>query len=121
MKTPHVWRTGDHDMESTTNETIYDVIYFEQDLEDCDRIKALLKETFPDAKVEDAHDYIKGYRLTFEDKEDVKEKFWKLLFNEGYTTLSIEMIARTPNHSDQKLLVKIIDEMKENDEYKKKT
>lgn len=105
-------------MASTTAETIYDVIYFEQDLEDCERIKALLKKTFTNAKVEDAHDDIKGYRLSFEDKEDVKEEFWKLLLNEGYTTLSIELIARTPDHSDQKLLVKIIDEMKENDEYK---
>lgn len=99
-------------MESTTDETIYDVIYFEYDLEECNRIKALLKETFTNAKVEDAHDDIKGYRLTFEDKKETTGPFWKLLLSEGYTTLSIELIARSSDHSDRELLESILDELK---------
>lgn len=93
--------------------TFYDVIYFEEDLEDCNRIKALLRKTFTDAKVEDAHDDIKGYRLSFEDKEELKEQFWKLLLGEGYTTLSMEVIARTAEHDDQEMLGRILDELKE--------
>jgi hypothetical protein len=98
-------------MESTKDEIFYDVIYFEDNLEDCNRIRALLQKTFTNAEVKNEHDDIKGYRVSFEDKEDVKEEFWKLLLLAGYTTLSIEVIARTDKHPDQALLGKILDEV----------
>ena len=91
---------------------MYDVIYFEEERETYDQIKAEIKKEFPAAIVEDASDEIHGCRMSVTDDEESREGIWRLLLRASWPhSLGIQMACRSDDEHYE-LLKRLVDEIK---------
>ena len=82
------------------------------DLVYCDAPQGILAKRFPDAKIEDASDWLHPERFSIELNDSLKDDYFKFIIKEGYGEASIGVQIMLLDKDTRSQLKKYLDDIK---------